>query len=281
MCSLSRGPRHPRTCRWGSARPSLPIRRTSPQRCAGAEAASTRVQTRRYRTRHLQTRPAPRTCPEAGAGTSVAGGVGSRHRVFFDRRHPRRRHSRRSNIAKRPTGAGASRNPGRLVTSAAYPHNDVRLEVETAAEDSLVRVVIRGEADAGNLGRLDTALSSIDLDARSTVRIDLSNLHFIDVPALRRLTEFRRPRAAARARRHDPGGAPGAASHRRAPRRPRAPRTHLTGTGHIDRRSRPGPRRERLPGHLRPPGIWTGRSGLPDREPGSAGRRPRQTCLSR
>lgn len=41
-----------------------------------------------------------------------------------------------------------------------------------------------------NLDELDTALSSIVLEGNQTVRVDLSDLRFIDLTALRRLTSF-------------------------------------------------------------------------------------------
>lgn len=71
-----------------------------------------------------------------------------------------------------------------------HSSGDVRLGVETLSQGSSVRIVIRGEADAGNLGRLEVALRTVTLDADAVVQIDLSELDFIDVPALRLLTTF-------------------------------------------------------------------------------------------
>jgi anti-anti-sigma regulatory factor len=67
---------------------------------------------------------------------------------------------------------------------------DARLRVETVAAGSAARVIIEGEADVGSVTHLETALESIDLDGAETVELHVSDLTFIDVAALRRLTRF-------------------------------------------------------------------------------------------
>lgn len=86
---------------------------------------------------------------------------------------------------------GASREPGTLVTSSAGP-GELSLDIETRVKDSAVWIAIRGEADLSNLAQLDRALSSVVLNGHQAVRVDLSDLSFIDVAALRRLTVFAR-----------------------------------------------------------------------------------------
>lgn len=67
---------------------------------------------------------------------------------------------------------------------------DVRLEVDSISDGSTARILIRGEADAGSLDLLEAALDRIVLDTRPTICIDLSELDFVDVPALRLLGSF-------------------------------------------------------------------------------------------
>lgn len=78
---------------------------------------------------------------------------------------------------------------GTLMTSPADPCGG-RLVVETASSEIAARITLRGEADAANLEQLQAALSSIELDGQKVVHIDMSDLVFIDVPALRQLTLF-------------------------------------------------------------------------------------------
>jgi anti-anti-sigma factor len=82
---------------------------------------------------------------------------------------------------------GTSRKPGRLVTSSA---GKLDLEIKTAVKGSVVWICIRGDADISTLGQLDAALDSIVLDDHKAVCMDLSDLSFIDVTSLRRLTTF-------------------------------------------------------------------------------------------
>lgn len=75
------------------------------------------------------------------------------------------------------------------MTSSAGP-GELGLDIETRTKDSAVWIAIRGEADISNLTELDSALSSVLLNGNQTVRMDLADLSFIDVVALRRLTTF-------------------------------------------------------------------------------------------
>lgn len=75
------------------------------------------------------------------------------------------------------------------MNSAADP-GDARLDVESTIKGSTVWIILRGEADAANLRRLDAALDRVVLDDRGDVCIDLTGLEFIDVAALRHLTAF-------------------------------------------------------------------------------------------
>jgi anti-anti-sigma factor len=64
------------------------------------------------------------------------------------------------------------------------------LHVKTAHSETGAWIVIQGEADAANLDELEAALASIELDGQKAVNLDLSELSFIDVAALRQLTSF-------------------------------------------------------------------------------------------
>jgi anti-anti-sigma factor len=74
------------------------------------------------------------------------------------------------------------------MTSHADP--GARLHVKTANSENVAWIMIQGEADTANLEQLEAALTGIELNGQKTVHIDVSDLDFIDVPALRRLTSF-------------------------------------------------------------------------------------------
>lgn len=65
-----------------------------------------------------------------------------------------------------------------------------RLTVVTEHHERGVRVRLHGTADVTTLQDLLAALAEVSLDGQRNVQIDVSNLDFIDVPALRRLVAF-------------------------------------------------------------------------------------------
>lgn len=75
------------------------------------------------------------------------------------------------------------------MTSSAGPGKPC-LGIETTVKDSALWIALRGEADISNLDILDAALNGIALNGNPTVRVDLSDLSFMDLAALRRLTTF-------------------------------------------------------------------------------------------
>lgn len=75
------------------------------------------------------------------------------------------------------------------MTSSSKP-GDARIRVDAVDGESTARIIIRGEADAANADNLKDALDSIVLDGARTVQLDVSDLTFADVAALRQLTAF-------------------------------------------------------------------------------------------
>lgn len=75
------------------------------------------------------------------------------------------------------------------MTSSSNPGN-ARLRVEAVDDESTARIIIRGEADVANADSLKAALDSIVLNGAKTVELDVSDLTFADVAALRQLTAF-------------------------------------------------------------------------------------------
>jgi anti-anti-sigma factor len=65
-----------------------------------------------------------------------------------------------------------------------------RLSVEPLPQGSAYQVVVRGEADVANADRLRAALDAIGLDGASTLCLELGELTFLDVAALRELAAF-------------------------------------------------------------------------------------------
>lgn len=66
------------------------------------------------------------------------------------------------------------------------------LRVETVSDGDTTRVVIRGEADIADAQNLAATLTGIQLDGTRSVRVDASDLAFLDVATLRCLTVFAR-----------------------------------------------------------------------------------------
>lgn len=64
------------------------------------------------------------------------------------------------------------------------------LRVETITDEDTIRILIHGEADIANVNHLDAALTAIQLDGAKSVLLDVSDLDFFDVAALRRLLVF-------------------------------------------------------------------------------------------
>lgn len=94
-----------------------------------------------------------------------------------------------NHLCEAPSLVGASRKPGILVTSSAGAGEQC-LGIETTIKGATIWLALRGEADISNVDNLDTALNGIILNGHQTVRMDLSDLSFIDLTALRRLTNF-------------------------------------------------------------------------------------------
>jgi anti-anti-sigma factor len=77
------------------------------------------------------------------------------------------------------------------LTSVADP-GDARLRVEAVHDENAAWITIHGEADIANVDQLEAALDSIPLDGAKTVKLQVSDLTFVDVAALRQLTTFTR-----------------------------------------------------------------------------------------
>lgn len=67
-----------------------------------------------------------------------------------------------------------------------------RLTVETDDDGHAVRIILSGEADLANLEELENALAAIALDGTQEVHLQIRDLDFVDVAALRQLTVFAR-----------------------------------------------------------------------------------------
>lgn len=70
--------------------------------------------------------------------------------------------------------------------------DETRLRVETINNEEAARIIIHGEADIANVEHLKVALAGIQLDGAKSVHIDVSELEFFDVAALRQLAAFAR-----------------------------------------------------------------------------------------
>lgn len=67
---------------------------------------------------------------------------------------------------------------------------DTCLRVETITRESAAWVIIHGEADLANLEHLEDALARVELNDAKWVHLHVSDLDFIDVATLSRLTAF-------------------------------------------------------------------------------------------
>ncbi len=77
------------------------------------------------------------------------------------------------------------------MTSVGNP-GDARLSVEAFHDENAAWIIIHGEADIANVDHLEAALDSIHLDGAKTVKLQVSDLTFVDVASLRQLTTFTR-----------------------------------------------------------------------------------------
>lgn len=64
------------------------------------------------------------------------------------------------------------------------------LTINIEHNEQSVWVRLRGTADIATLSELEVALARFDLDGQHSVQIDVSDLTFVDVAALRRLVSF-------------------------------------------------------------------------------------------
>ena len=64
------------------------------------------------------------------------------------------------------------------------------LRVETITDKEAIRILVQGEVDVASVNRLDAALKAIQLDGTRSVLLDVSDLAFFDVAALRCLLAF-------------------------------------------------------------------------------------------
>ena len=67
-----------------------------------------------------------------------------------------------------------------------------RLSVEAVHDENAASIIVQGEADIANVDHLEAALGSIELNGAKTVKLQVSELTFVDVAALRQLTAFAR-----------------------------------------------------------------------------------------
>lgn len=65
-----------------------------------------------------------------------------------------------------------------------------RLRVEIADNQDAAQIIVRGEVDRSNLEQLQAALADVELDGQRAVEIDVFDLDFFDVAALRQLAAF-------------------------------------------------------------------------------------------
>ncbi|MGY2875016.1 anti-anti-sigma factor [Marmoricola sp. URHA0025 HA25] len=72
------------------------------------------------------------------------------------------------------------------------PYGAQALRAETSADDSVARVVLRGEADFSTLGELDEALEAVEHEGARAIQLVVGELHFADAATIRRLTAFAR-----------------------------------------------------------------------------------------
>lgn len=75
------------------------------------------------------------------------------------------------------------------MSSTTGPSNG-QLMVAYADDGGVVRIELRGQADAAGTEILRNALSGLTVDGARRVELDVSSLEFIDVAALRHLTLF-------------------------------------------------------------------------------------------
>lgn len=70
------------------------------------------------------------------------------------------------------------------------PDDVHNLRIETITGEDIASVILHGEADISTLRELETALERVELDGATSVRLDVSDLHFADAGAIRQLTIF-------------------------------------------------------------------------------------------
>ena len=70
--------------------------------------------------------------------------------------------------------------------------HDRCLRIETFVDGHVTRIVLHGEADSACAGHLEAALADIERDGSGSVELHVSDLGFVDVAALRRLTLYAR-----------------------------------------------------------------------------------------
>jgi anti-anti-sigma factor len=78
------------------------------------------------------------------------------------------------------------------MTSFAQPSEGVRFGIETRRVDGVVTLVLRGEADIASVDRLEATLTRVEMDGARAVHVDLTELEFADVAAVRHLVLFAR-----------------------------------------------------------------------------------------
>lgn len=70
--------------------------------------------------------------------------------------------------------------------------NRAYLDLESVSDGHATRITLTGEADLASARALEAALAAIELDGTQQVDLDISDLRFLDIAALRELTVFAR-----------------------------------------------------------------------------------------
>ncbi|MGZ6832149.1 MAG: STAS domain-containing protein [Mycobacteriaceae bacterium] len=73
----------------------------------------------------------------------------------------------------------------------------VRVRVEPITGHAAASIIIVGEADVGTLEQFRGAFAGIELNGAKTVQLDVADLTFCDIAAMRELTHFARQLSAA------------------------------------------------------------------------------------
>lgn len=89
------------------------------------------------------------------------------------------------------TDLGARHGNLALVNDSMSP-NHAYLDLESAWDGRATRITLRGEADLASAHDLEAGLAAVELDGTKRVELDISDLRFLDVAALRELTLFAR-----------------------------------------------------------------------------------------